>query len=100
MSCFLVFFNWGKLNHGNYRLFSLSGIPGKIQEQIIKQSICNHLEEHRVLSSNQRDFVKYKLCQFNSIYERVMSLAGKEESETYSWISVSFCFLFLFNSIP
>lgn len=66
---YLLFFflNREKHNHSNYRLFSLSWIPGKIQEQIIKQSICNHLEEHKVLGSNQRDFVKYKLCQTNLI---------------------------------
>lgn len=56
------FLNGEKHNCSNYRLFNLSWIPGKIQEQIIKQSICKHLEEYKVLRSNQHNFVKYKLC--------------------------------------
>lgn len=62
MEFFFFLKNKEKHNCSNYRLFSLSWIPGKIQEQIIKQSICKHLEEYKVLHSNQHDFVKYKLC--------------------------------------
>ena len=59
---FFFFLNREKHNCSNYRLFSLSWIPGKIQKQIIKQSICKHLEEYKVLRSNQHDFVNCKLC--------------------------------------
>lgn len=71
-------------------------MPGKIQEQIIKQSICNHLEEHEVLGSNQRDFCEVQIMpdQFNFIFERMISLA--EEGKAILQLDL----LFFFSSIP
>lgn len=73
-------------------------MPGKIQEQIIKQSICNHLEEHKVLGSNQRDFCEVQIMpdQFNFICERMMSLA--EEGKAI--LQLDFLFFFFLSSIP
>lgn len=66
-------------NPGNYRPVNLTLIPRQILEQIVKQSIYNHLEEQKAVGSDQRGFVKSKLCQANLIssYDRVTGHADK-----------------------
>lgn len=68
-----------KKDPGNYKPVSLTLIPGQILEQIIKQSIYNHLEEQKLVGSNQHGFVKSKLCQANliSFYDRVTGHVDK-----------------------
>ncbi|KAF7239069.1 hypothetical protein EYD10_14280 [Varanus komodoensis] len=43
---------------GNYRPVSLTSIPGKILEKIIKKLICKHLEENAVINRSQHGFIK------------------------------------------
>ena len=68
-----------KNDAGNYRPVSLTLTPRLILEQIIKQSIYNHLEEQKLVGSNQHGFVKSKLCQANliSFYDRVTGHVDK-----------------------
>ncbi|CAM5117477.1 unnamed protein product [Eretmochelys imbricata] len=51
-------------NLGNYKPVSLTSVPGKIMEQIIKQSICKHLEDNKVISNIQHGFVKTNRTAF------------------------------------
>ncbi|CAM4578709.1 unnamed protein product [Lepidochelys olivacea] len=70
-----------KDNPGNYRPVSLMSVPRKIMEQIIKQSICKHLENNKVINNSQHGFVKNKLCQNNLIafFDRVTNLVDRWE---------------------
>ncbi|KAF7250585.1 hypothetical protein EYD10_04010 [Varanus komodoensis] len=52
---------------GNYRPVSLTPIPGKVLEQIIKKFICKHLEENAVINRSQHGFIKNKSYQTNLI---------------------------------
>ena len=50
---------------GNYRPVSLTSIPCKIIESLIKDYIVKHLDQNRLLSDKQHGFVAHKACVTN-----------------------------------
>ena len=50
---------------GNYRPVSLTSIPCKIIESLVKDYIVKHLEKHQLLSDKQHGFVAHKACVTN-----------------------------------
>jgi len=56
-----------KEDPGNYRLVSLTSIPGKVMEQLILQVIIQQVEEKKVIRSSQHGFTKGKSCLTNLI---------------------------------
>ncbi|CAM5164334.1 unnamed protein product [Eretmochelys imbricata] len=70
-----------KNNPGNYRPVSLTSVPRIIMEQIIRQSICKHLEDNKVISNSQHGVVKNKSRQTNLIAfsDRITSLVDSGE---------------------
>jgi len=54
----LVFRKGRKDDPGNYRLVSLTFIPGKVMEQLIQEVIIKQVEEKKVIGSSQHGFTK------------------------------------------
>ncbi|GAB0205620.1 mitochondrial enolase superfamily member 1 [Grus japonensis] len=62
-----VFKKSKKEDPGNYRLVSLTSIPGTVLEQLILGVISKHVEEKKVIRSGQHGFTKGKSCLTNLI---------------------------------
>uniref|UniRef100_K7EYU7 Reverse transcriptase domain-containing protein n=1 Tax=Pelodiscus sinensis TaxID=13735 RepID=K7EYU7_PELSI len=83
-----------KNNPGNYRPVSLTSVPGKIMEQVIKEIICKHLEGNKVIGNSQHGFVKNKSCQTNLIafFDKITSLVDKGEAVDVIYLDFSKAF--------
>uniref|UniRef100_A0A670JXF3 Reverse transcriptase domain-containing protein n=1 Tax=Podarcis muralis TaxID=64176 RepID=A0A670JXF3_PODMU len=78
----------------NYRPVSLTSIPGKILEQIIKQTVCEHLERNAVITNSQHGFLKNKSCQTNliSFFDRITSLVDEGNAVDVAYLDFSKAF--------
>ena len=54
-----------KSNPGNYRPISLTSIPCKLFESLIKDGITEHLSVNALISASQHGFTKSKSCLTN-----------------------------------
>ncbi|KAJ7410835.1 rna-directed dna polymerase from mobile element jockey-like [Willisornis vidua] len=67
-----------KENPGNYRLVSLTLVPGKIMEQIILSAIKWHVQDNQGTKLSQHGFVKGRSCLTNLIsYDKMTSLVDE-----------------------
>jgi len=62
-----IFKKGKKEDPGNYRLVSLTSIPGKMMGQLILEAIMKQVEEKKVIRSSQHGFTKGKSCLTNMI---------------------------------
>jgi len=62
-----VFKKGRKEDSENYRLVSLTSIPGKVMEQLIQCIMSKQVEEKKVIRSSQHGFTKGKSCLTNLI---------------------------------
>ena len=53
-----IFKKGKKENPGNYRLFSLSSVPGKVMEQLILETISRHIKDKKIITRSQFVFTK------------------------------------------
>ncbi|KAJ7403268.1 RNA-directed DNA polymerase from mobile element jockey-like protein [Pitangus sulphuratus] len=64
---------------GNYRLFRLALVPGKVMEQIILSAIMWQVQDNQGTRPSQYGFVKGRFCLTNliSLYDKVTSSVGE-----------------------
>ena len=89
-----IFKKGKKEEPGNYRPVSLTSITSKILEQIVKRSLCKHLENKAVITRSQHGFVKNKSCQTNliSFFDEVNSLIDRWNAVNIVYLDFSKAF--------
>ena len=60
-----IFKKGSKNNPSNYRPISLTSIPCKVMESIIKDGVVNYLLRYRLIKSSQHGFMSNKSCRTN-----------------------------------
>ena len=93
-----IFKKGAKSKPENYRQISLSSIPGKILESIIKDQIVDHLDINNLINSSQHGFTKNKSCVTNLLefLETVTSVIDSGE-----WFDVVYLdFSKAFDKVP
>ena len=60
-----IFKKGSKNNPSNYRPISLTSIPCKVMESIIKDGVVNYLLRYRLIKSSQHGFMSNKSCTTN-----------------------------------
>ena len=60
-----IFKNGARHSPSNYRPISLTSIPCKIMERLVKRNLLDHLQRNKLISRAQHGFVPYRSCITN-----------------------------------
>ncbi|CAM4687446.1 unnamed protein product [Caretta caretta] len=95
-----IFKKGKKEDPGNYRRVSLTSGPGKIMEQVLKESILKHLER-KVIGNSQHGFTKGKSCLTNLIafYDKITGSVDEGKAVDVLFLDFSKAFDMVSHSI-
>ena len=82
----------------NYRPISLTSVPGKLLESIVKDRIVSHLEEHELIGRSQHGFLRGKSCLTNLL--EFFYFIFKEHDRTRAVDIVYLDFRKAFDKVP
>ena len=60
-----IFKKGSKTDAGNYRSVSLTSVPCRIMESLIKASITSFLDKNKIITDRQHGFMKHRSCLTN-----------------------------------
>ncbi|CAM4656816.1 unnamed protein product [Lepidochelys kempii] len=96
-----IFKKGKKEDPGNYRPVSLTSVPGKIIEQVLRESILKHLEERKVIRNSQHGFTKGKSSLINLIafYDEITGSVDEGKAVDVLFLDFSKAFDMVSHSI-
>ncbi|KAK4816845.1 hypothetical protein QYF61_023967 [Mycteria americana] len=96
-----IFKKGQKEDPGNYRLVSLTSVPGKLMEQIILSAITWHVQNNQGIKPSQHGFRKGRSCLTNliSFYNKVTHLVDEGKAVDIVYLDFSKAFDTVSHSI-